>query len=327
MNQGMKILLLFLFTGFIFSAGLNAQTKKIKLINQYEANVKTFTISSNGTTIAYRSGSDTAVEINTGIHADSSIIKAEDYKDLSINLATVKDGDTITMHKIFSWKDLLNPMFYIFFGGLWLLLFIIFAETGLLVGFFLPGDSLLFIAGIYSKNLAHEFLKIFGLGGINNSWIELLTLIALVSVAGIFGNLLGYTFGKKIGPTMFQWRDRFLFRKKYLYQAQEFYDKNGGGAIIVARFLPIIRTFAPIVAGIVRMSRAKFGFFNVIGCIAWVSSMILAGHFLQQWILQQFKFNLKDHLEVIVIGIVLVTTAPVIIKLFFGKKKNNTASN
>ena len=319
----MKLLLGLFLTGIIFSNGLLAQTKKVKLVNQYEANVKEFTVTNKDVTATYHSGNDTAVEVVMN-GSDSSVFKADHYENLPINLSTLKDGDTLVMHKIFSWKDLLNPMFYIFFGGLWLLLFIIFAETGLLVGFFLPGDSLLFIAGIYSRNLAHEFFKLFGIYSFQNQWVELFALIALVSVAGILGNLTGYAFGKKIGPAMFQWKDRFLFRKKYLFQAKEFYDKNGGGAIIVARFLPIIRTFAPIIAGIVKMSRAKFGFFNIIGCIAWVSSMILAGHFLQQWILNQFGFNLKDHLEVIVIGIVLVTTAPVIIKLFFGKKKVTT---
>jgi membrane-associated protein len=90
---------------------------------------------------------------------------------------------------------------------------------------------------------------------------------------------------------------------------------------VIARFLPIIRTFAPIVAGIVQMDRKKFTYYNIIGCLAWVFSMIFAGHFLQKWILSQFGFDLKEHLEVIVIGIILVTTAPVLYKIFFGKKR------
>ena len=115
---------------------------------------------------------------------------------------------------------------------------------------------------------------------------------------------------------MFNWRDRFLFKKKYLYQAKEFYDKHGGVAIVGARFLPIIRTFAPIIAGIVLMDKKKFAYYNIVGCIAWVTSMIFAGHFLQKWILDWFGFDLKSHLELIVLGIVLVTTAPVLIKMF-----------
>jgi len=144
----------------------------------------------------------------------------------------------------------------------------------------------------------------------------------LISAAGIAGNTVGYWFGRKVGPAMYNWKENILFKRKYLEQAHEFYEKHGGGAIIVARFIPIIRTFAPIVAGIVSMDRKKFVFSNIVGCVAWVFSMLFAGHFLQKWILNQFGFDLKDHLEVIVIGIVLVTTAPVIIKLFFGKKKN-----
>ena len=233
----------------------------------------------------------------------------------------------------FHWSQLLQPQWYVENGGLWLLLFVVFAETGLLFGFFLPGDSLLFVAGIFAHKmdngdpgLAHQFLKLIGMGGIQNEWVDLLVLVGLISFAGIWGNAVGYWTGRKVGPAMFSWRDRFLFKKKYLFQAKDFYDKHGGLAVIGARFLPIIRTFAPIVAGIVQMDRKKFHFFNVIGCIAWVFTMIFAGYFLQKWILSQFGFDLKDHLEIIVIGIVLVTTLPVIIKMVTGKKKTNDVS-
>jgi membrane-associated protein len=145
----------------------------------------------------------------------------------------------------------------------------------------------------------------------------------LISVCGILGNAVGYWTGKKIGPAMYNWKDRFLFKKKYLHQAHDFYEKHGGMAVVGARFLPIIRTFAPIVAGIVKMDAKKFHFYNVAGCIAWVSTMILGGFFLQRWILQQFNFDLKEHLEIIVLGIVLITTAPVIIKMLSGGKKKN----
>ncbi len=114
---------------------------------------------------------------------------------------------------------------------------------------------------------------------------------------------------------MYDWKDNLLFKKKYLVQAQEFYDKHGGRAIVIARFIPIVRTFAPIVAGIVAMDKKKFVYFNVVGCLTWVASMLCAGHFLQSWILNQFQFDLKNHLEVIVLGIVLVTTLPVIINV------------
>jgi membrane-associated protein len=207
-------------------------------------------------------------------------------------------------------KDLLNPEFYIEHGGLWILLFIVFAETGLLAGFFLPGDSLLFVAGIYSDKLGDEILP----GG--NEFLHLLILMLLISVAGILGNFVGFWFGSKSGPFLYHRQDSFFFKKKYLNQAHEFYEKHGGTAIIFARFLPIIRTFAPIIAGIVGMDKKKFTYYNTVGCVAWVAAMLFAGHFLQKFILNQFGFDLKQHLEVIVLGIVLITTLPVLIKLF-----------
>jgi len=229
----------------------------------------------------------------------------------------------------FNWTQLLQPQFYVENGGLWLLLFVVFAETGLFIGFFFPGDSLLFVGGIFAHKmengdpgLAYQFLKLFGLSEVRNEWVDLFVLCGLISLCGILGNAVGYWTGRKVGPAMFNWRDRFLFKKQYLYQAKDFYDKHGALAIVGARFLPFIRTFAPIVAGIVQMDRKKFHFFNIVGCIAWVFSMVFAGYFLQKWILSQFGFDLKDHLEIIVLGIVLVTTAPVIIKMITGKKSN-----
>ncbi len=216
----------------------------------------------------------------------------------------------------FNWAQLLQPQFYIENGGLWLVLFIVFAETGLFAGFFLPGDSLLFVSGIFSTPLVHRYMVT------NSEFGNLLILIVLTSIAGILGNSVGYWFGRRIGPAMFNWKDRFLFKKRYLYQAKDFYDKHGGGAVVFARFLPVIRTFAPIVAGIVNMDKKKFGFYNIVGCVAWTGSMLAAGHYLQRFFLEKFNYDLKTHLEVIVLVIVLITTAPVLIKLFFGKKKH-----
>ena len=125
---------------------------------------------------------------------------------------------------------------------------------------------------------------------------------------------------------MHKWRDRWFFKKRYLSEAHEFYEKYGGRAIVLARFVPIIRTFAPLVAGIVNMKRSKFSYFNIIGCIAWVITMILGGFFLQKWLLTSYDFDLKEHLEIIVIGIVLVTTAPLLIKLFSKRKKKETTT-
>jgi membrane-associated protein len=216
-------------------------------------------------------------------------------------------------------KDLLNPEFYIEHGGLWILLFIVFAETGLLAGFFLPGDSLLFVAGIYSDKLAKEVVpQASDISG-------LFVLLVLISLAGIIGNFVGFWFGRKSGPFIYHRKETFFFKKKYLNQAHEFYEKHGGAAIVFARFLPIVRTFAPVIAGVVDMDKKKFTLFNIIGCIAWVFAMLFAGHFLQKLILNQFGFDLKQHLEVIVIGIVVVTTLPVLIKIFSRSKKADTS--
>ncbi|MEN9885083.1 MAG: hypothetical protein RLZZ420_2300 [Bacteroidota bacterium] len=213
------------------------------------------------------------------------------------------------------WKDFLNPEFYIQHGGLWLFLFIVFAETGLFAGFFLPGDSLLFVAGIYSNELAAELFQF------DNDLINLVLIAILVILSGVLGNMVGYWFGAASGPFLFSRKDTFFFKKKHLFAAKEFYDKHGGGAIVFARFLPIIRTFAPIIAGIVRMERHKFTLYNIIGSISWAVSMLFAGHYLYKFFLNQFGFDLKDRLELIVLGIILVTTAPVIIRLLRKPKK------
>jgi membrane-associated protein len=214
---------------------------------------------------------------------------------------------------VIQWKDFLNPEFYIQHGGLWLFLFIIFAETGLFAGFFLPGDSLLFVAGIYSNELAAELINL------NNDLFNLIMICILVVFSGVLGNTIGFWFGAASGPYLFKKEDSFLFKKKHLYTAKEFYDKHGGGAIVFARFLPIIRTFAPIIAGIVRMEKHKFALYNIIGCILWAFVMLFAGHYLYRFFLSEFGFDLKKRLELIVIGIIVITTAPVIFKLL---KKN-----
>ena len=216
---------------------------------------------------------------------------------------------------VIQWKDFLNPEFYIQNGGLWLILFIVFAETGLFAGFFLPGDSLLFVAGIYSNELAAELMLI------NSDVLNLALVCVLIIAAGILGNTAGYWFGAASGPFLFTRKDTFFYKKKHLYTAKAFYEKHGGGAIVFARFLPMIRTFAPIIAGIVKMDKSKFTFYNIVGCVAWVFSMMFAGHYLYKFFLSQYGFDLKERLEYIIIVIVLVTTAPVIIQLVKGKSK------
>lgn len=215
-------------------------------------------------------------------------------------------------------KDLLNPEFYINNGGLWLMLFIVFAETGLMLGFFLPGDSLLFVAGIYSSKL----IATFPTGDTGSDFFNLVILWVLISSCGIIGNMAGYWFGRQSGPFLYTRKDTFFFKRKHLLRAKTFYDTHGGQAILFARFLPIIRTFAPIVAGIVQMEKKKFLFYNVLGCLAWVFSMLFAGHYLYKFFLDKYNFDLTRHLEIIVIGIVLITTLPVLYKLFFGDRSS-----
>lgn len=204
------------------------------------------------------------------------------------------------------------------YGGLYILLLVIFAETGLFIGFFFPGDSLLFAAGIYVGDLAKEFF------GVHWSIIMI-----MVMIASVLGNMVGYWFGRKTGPLLYERKETWIFKKKHLVRAKEFYDKYGKGTIFLAKFLPIIRTFAPIVAGMVKMPRSVFMFYNIIGSICWVSIMMMGGHFLETWVQRKWGFSLKDHIEAITIGIILVTTLPVLYKLFFSKSektKENTGT-
>ena len=220
-----------------------------------------------------------------------------------------------------SWKDLLNPEFYIKMGGFWLILFIIFAETGLFVGFFLPGDSLLFVSGIYAVELVNETF-----GSTGSEFLDTTILASAVSIAAVIGNEIGYWFGLKAGPALYKREDSFLFKKKYLFQAHDFFEQHGALAVIMARFLPIVRTFTPIVAGIVKMDKGRFLIDNIIGAVLWSFSLIFAGHYLDALFRNQFGIDLKSHLEMIIIIIVLMTTLPIIIKFFFGKKKEEKIS-
>lgn len=203
-------------------------------------------------------------------------------------------------------NNLSNPDWIVTHGGLYLLLFIVFAETGILIGFFLPGDPILFIAGIIIANLT--------LGPVD-SVLTLLYWIALISAAGILGNFLGYACGKYFGHRLLKMKDNWLFKKEYIFRAQEFYEKRGGVAIILARFLPVVRTFAPIVAGIVEMDFKKFAFYNVLGGILWVGSLVTLGYLLGEndWV--------QRNLEYVILGIVVAATAPVLVKMVTGKKK------
>jgi membrane-associated protein len=205
------------------------------------------------------------------------------------------------------------------YGGLYLLLLVVFAETGLFIGFFFPGDSLLFAAGIFTDDLARELYNM-PPGSPISFGIPHILIILMVIGASILGNMVGYWFGRKTGPLLYERKETWIFKRKHLVRATEFYNQYGKATIFLAKFLPIIRTFAPIVAGIVKMERRPFMFYNVLGSIAWVSSMMLGGYFLDSWVKRKFDFSLKDHIEVITIIIIVVTTLPVLYKLFFAKK-------
>jgi membrane-associated protein len=179
---------------------------------------------------------------------------------------------------------------------------IVFTETGLLVGFLLPGDSLLVTVGIVAWTA---------------DW-PLHWLILLLTVAAILGNNVGYTIGAKAGPRLFKREESFFFRKSYLLQAQAFYERHGGKTIILAQFVPIIRTFAPVVAGIGKMSRRRFVAFTVVGAILWVGSMLTIGYALTPVLDQPLKrvfgeeFETARHVEKVILLVVFLSVSPVI---------------
>lgn len=181
-----------------------------------------------------------------------------------------------------------------------LLTIFVFAETGMLVGFFLPGDSLLVTAGIFAAR----------------GQLDIGLLIALLIGATLLGDSLGYLIGFKLGPKIFTKEKSFFFRKDYILKTKNFYDKYGGMTIVVARFMPIIRTFAATVAGVGQMKYSKFLFYDVIGGVSWVLSMTLTGYFLGQL----FPGVVK-RLELVIIIVVFISLLPAIIKFISHKLK------
>lgn len=176
-------------------------------------------------------------------------------------------------------------------AGLWLIALIIFTESGLLVGFFLPGDTLLIAAGVLASQ-----------GALPIEWT-----IATIAIAAILGDNVGYTIGQYSGKRLFHKSDGILFRKEYVERSQEFYEKHGGKTIILARFIPIVRTFAPMVAGIGKMDRRKFFLYNVVGAILWSTSVTLLGY----WIGSKIP-HIGDYLEYALIGVVVLSFAPAV---------------
>lgn len=180
-----------------------------------------------------------------------------------------------------------NPGELIAMGGFWGLVLIIFLETGALV-FFLPGDSLLVVAGLYAAK-----------GDLSIGMLQLLALPA------ILGDATSYVIGKQMGQLLFTKAESRFFKPQYLLKARDFYEKHGGKAIIIARFMPIVRTFVPVVAGAAKMTYGKFASFNVIGGIAWVTSMTLIGY-----LLGNVVPNIDKHIEKVIVVVVFISIAP-----------------
>jgi membrane-associated protein len=196
-------------------------------------------------------------------------------------------------HKIYDVQGLVR------IGGLALIAAVVFAETGLLVGFFLPGDSLLVTAGLYCTSANPEQAPL----------LNIVTLNLAVMVAAIVGDTVGYWIGAKAGPAIFTREKSLLFSKKHLLRTKEFYERHGGKTIIIARFIPIIRTFAPFVAGIGQMRYRRFFAFNVVGAILWVGLFIPAGYAFGN------AAPVKKNFHYVILAIIVLSVMPAVIEV------------
>lgn len=206
------------------------------------------------------------------------------------------------MHEIWdALQQLISPEQLLREGGFYVLLFVVFAETGLFFGFFLPGDYLLFLAGMFVAT-----------GKLD---VTIYTLIIGLIVAAVSGNFVGYWFGLKTGPVLYHRPDSFFFKKKFLKAAEVYYRKQGAFALIMGRFIPIVRTFAPIIAGVVKLEFKRFALFNITGAILWISSLSLLGFFLGR----RFEKEIDDYLLYIIVGFILLTAIPLVWTYVKGK--------
>ncbi|MFK3982722.1 DedA family protein [Micromonospora sp. NPDC050397] len=192
--------------------------------------------------------------------------------------------------------EFLDPEWLISTFGLLGILAIVFAESGLLIGFFLPGDSLLFTTGLLTSDGQYITYPI---------WLVCL----LITIAAIAGDQVGYLFGRRVGPALFRRPNSRLFKQENLLKAHEFFDKYGARSIVLARFVPIVRTFTPIVAGVSKMNYRTFVIYNVLGGTLWGTGVTLLGYFLGQ-----IDF-VKEHIEIILIAIVVISVVPIVIEL------------
>jgi membrane-associated protein len=200
-------------------------------------------------------------------------------------------------------KELTNPESIVKLG-LPLLLFVIFAETGLFFGFFLPGDNLLIISGFLCATKP-EIIK-----------VNIFVLIILMSVCAIAGNFVGYLFGKRVGESLYKRPDSFFFKKRHIESTRSFYNKYGGMALFLGRFLPIVRTFAPILAGVIKIDFKKFMLYNITGAFCWTGSICGVSYYLGL----QFPW-LMNYMSYIVVGMIVITTIPVMITYLKERKK------
>jgi membrane-associated protein len=198
-------------------------------------------------------------------------------------------------------RTLYNVPELIRIGGILGLFLVIFAETGLMVGFFLPGDSLLVTAGLFAAK-----------GDLDIVWLNL----ALI-VAAVVGDAVGYWIGWKAGKALYSRPNSFFFRREHLIKTHEFYEKHGGKTIIIARFMPIVRTFAPTVAGAAEMTYRQFAVFNIVGAIGWVTSMTLTGYFLGQ----MFGAALERNIHVLVAAVIFLSLLPALIAWLNERRK------
>ncbi len=193
-------------------------------------------------------------------------------------------------------------------GGIYLIFFIVFAETGLFFGFFLPGDYLLFLAGIFC---ATGILQ-----------VSIYQLLGTLFMAGVLGNYVGYWFGFSTGRMLLNRKDSFFFKKRYIYMAEEFFKKYGGMALVFGRFFPIIRTFAPIFAGVAKVRFNTFTLYNFLGSLLWVLLLTLSGFFLGK----RFP-GIIHYMPVIIIVLIAFTATPVIVAYFRSAKNNSSQNN
>jgi membrane-associated protein len=194
--------------------------------------------------------------------------------------------------------SLLNPEHLLKKGGLFLLAAIVFAESGLLIGFFLPGDSLLFIAGFLSSDAGGNVLPVLPI------------VLVVTFVAAVAGDQVGYVFGHKVGPALFSRPDSRLFKQQHVKKAHEFMERHGAKTIVLARFVPIVRTFAPIVAGVGRMHYRTFVAYNVVGGFLWAVGVTTLGYFLGQ------NHFIKNNIEIAIVVLVAISLLPMAIEIW-----------